>query len=99
MLLGTNIASCSAVEETMPNLASLAVSGVLLIGALSCGAFAGPNEDLLAASAVGEKAAVEAALTQGASVNTAEYAGNNTARGTRQCRLTLFLRCGAIQIG
>ena len=56
--------------KTMSNFFSLAVSGVLvLMGALGSSAFAGPNDDILAASKAGDKGGVEAALAQGASVN------------------------------
>jgi ankyrin repeat protein len=45
------------------------VIGFLLFGASVCQAIAGPNEDILAASKAGDRAGVEAALIQGASVN------------------------------
>jgi hypothetical protein len=72
-LLGTKTAL--AVQEVMPKFASLTVSGFLFFGALGCQAHAGPNDDILAASKAGDKAAVEEALTQGASVDTVDSLG------------------------
>jgi ankyrin repeat protein len=46
-----------------------------LVVALSAEAVAGPNEDILAASKTGDRAAVEAALSQGASINAVDEKG------------------------
>jgi len=53
----------------MNTIVSLLVSGFLLFCATGTEALAGPNEDIIAAAKLGDKAAVETAINNGASVN------------------------------
>jgi ankyrin repeat protein len=60
---------------TVPSRAMTFLWSLLLVALTCVEVLAGPNEDILAASKAGDKASVEAALTQGASVNVVDEKG------------------------